>query len=438
MAICRLGLDGEVTIAAVGTRALQLASAKNMTRLDKRYDFDALARAVTAARVSGLAEPPRFEGFQIEEVRSVMDSAVDFPTDVPEADRRSLLWKGLVRAAETPSITGDSLRLAIRDVEAEYLRQRRTEFVIATSISLQHFSALRRASVHGELLVFSRRLPSTFSRVEIQQTLSEHTAISTADRFTAVRIPVVSRTAAGAFESAMNRLDLWRALWNLTLNRRALLRRSSGARVPVNLVRVGPVHTLHSKNGKLASQQFWYEPEHLQWKDCAALENEYLSLKAAERRHVRKLARSQYRADLDALLIRYVRALDVPDYDIAFNRLWGVFEGLGGSVGNYDRLINRTISIYANDPDNFSRQVFEHLRDVRNGIVHEDRAGGEMETYLYQLKRTVEDFFRFHLGRGLEFRSLALATEFLDLPADPAVLRDQIGLRRRALQFRKR
>jgi hypothetical protein len=405
-------------------------------RIAKQYDFGALAAAVATARLNGPGEAARFEGFLIEEVRSVLDSAVSFAPSVPEADRRNLLWGALVQAAASPAVTGDAMTLAIKNAEREYLRERPKAFVVATSVSIAHFSALRRVNMDGGMLIFSRRLPRNFERTTINDRIAELTNIDTAGRFTAVRIPVLARTSAGAFEAALNRLDLWRSLWNLSLNRETLLRRSSGARQPVNQVRLGPVHTVHASNGALATERFWYELPHQQSPAVASLENKYASLKNAERRYRRKLKGSGYRPTLESLLIRYVRALDIPDFDVAFNKLWSVFEALGGSIGDYRRLIDRAIFVYASNHHEFTRQVFEHLRDVRNGIVHEDRGSDEMETYLYQLKRVVEDLFRYHLGRGLEFSSIAAATEFLDLPVELSTLRAQIKLRQRALQFR--
>jgi hypothetical protein len=204
----------------------------------------------------------------------------------------------------------------------------------------------------------------------------------------------------------------------------------------VNQILLGPVHTLHSPRGRLALEQFWYEPFHFQSAKLADVRAVMPTLRDATVTLRRRIVACRYGQALRALLVRYNRALDVADYTLAYNSLWAVLEHLAGAVGDYKRLIDRVMFLYDPAENRFVRLLLEHLRDVRNGIVHESQTRSEMETYLYQLKGFVEDLFRFHLSRGNKFSSVATATSFLDLPIDASVLKERITLLRRAHRFR--
>ena len=52
-------------------------------------------------------------------------------------------------------------------------------------------------------------------------------------------------------------MDLLRGMWNLRLNSAA--RSSSGKRKPVNVLQLGPLHSLHEPNGELATDRYWYD-----------------------------------------------------------------------------------------------------------------------------------------------------------------------------------
>jgi hypothetical protein len=205
--------------------------------------------------------------------------------------------------------------------------------------------------------------------------------------------------------------------------------------MPVNRILLGPVHSLHHPNGSLATETFWYQPRHQQFDKLYDLAVKWAQIGEWEYKVRRRLERIQYRDELQDLFIRYTRALDVSDYDVSFNKLWGVLEHLVSAVGNYSDLINRVLFLYDASEREYVRLLLEHLRDVRNGLVHMDEARGAMETYLYQLKWFVEALVRFHLSRSSEFSSLSTAGQFLDLPTNTEILKARIETLRKALRF---
>lgn len=234
----------------------------------------------------------------------------------------------------------------------------------------------------------------------------------------------------------MERLDFWRSLLNYQLNAQTALRRTYGETRAVNQILLGPIHTLHTPRGRLALERFWYEPFHHQSGRLADSRAKMPKLLSSARTLKQRLRVCQYGTVLRSLFVRYTRALDVADYSLAYSGLWAVLEHLAGAVGEYKRPIDRVVFLYDSTDGAYVRLLLEHLRDVRNGMVHESQTRSEMETYLYQLKSFVEDLFRFHLSRPNPFSSISRATAFLDLPVDASLLKERIRLLQRAHRFR--
>lgn len=117
--------------------------------------------------------------------------------------------------------------------------------------------------------------------------------------------------------------------------------------------------------------------------------------------------------------------------------MWAVLESLTNSPGRYDQLIKRVLFIESSDDRDFARLLLEHLRDLRNNIVHDDKSRSTMLTHVHELKWLIETLFRYHLIEGHRFPSFKAAIDFLDLPADITVLQSKISDYRKALRFHK-
>jgi hypothetical protein len=182
---------------------------------------------------------------------------------------------------------------------------------------------------------------------------------------------------------------------------------------------------------------FWYEHEGLMDRHVYSSAAEWPQIERRTSRILTRLRAIPYRRDLERALIGYVRALDTRDANNSFGNLWSVLELVTDSVGNYDQLVRRAAYLYSDADRPFMRLVLEHLRDVRNQLVHEQQVRSNIDSYLQQLKNITEALIRFHFVRGRQYRSLALAAEFLDTPVDREVLKRRLRDYRRALRKRK-
>lgn len=405
-------------------------------KIQGKYDLTELARRAEAVRLNAPGEPAQFRGFDIDNVQSILESCVGFHRDLPEADRRGRIWEALVNAAKGGVVTAASLESALQDAERLYLQRPLVPYVMATSLTLQHIPTLKRRVISERSLTFTAGLPQRFRRDTIQAELDQHTHVRWLARFTTVRVHVWARTENAAFNEALEALDFLRGVWNYWINSGVSMRHSNGPRKPVNPILLGPTQTLHRPSGALATDVFWYQLQHEQFDTVYSPMAKWAKITAFESKVRHRLAEISYERDLRNLLVRYARALDSVDYHVAFNRLWSVLEHLAGAVGDYKALINRVAFLYHHQDRAYVRLLMEHLRDVRNGIVHMDEFRGPMETYLFQLKSFgVEPIVRFHLAQGRRFSSLNTAGQFLDLPTDPELLRERVQSYGLALRF---
>jgi hypothetical protein len=222
--------------------------------------------------------------------------------------------------------------------------------------------------------------------------------------YTFVRVSVRAKSEIEAVESALNGLNLLRGIWNFYLNYPQARRISAGQRNPVNKIVLGPIHSLHKPNGKLAVDYNWYEPDYVGPLMSVRLDRYLDAMRTFERDVRRYLAKSRYRADLEDSIRRYERILDSRDWNNAFVQLWGLLEHLTDTTRTENRVTcKRAKFLYPKEERSLHKEVLDHLAHHRNRAVHAGYVSEDAETLLYQLKRYVERVLRFHLFAGMDF-----------------------------------
>ena len=202
---------------------------------------------------------------------------------------------------------------------------------------------------------------------------------------------------------------------------------SSGKLAPVNAIILGPIHTLHTEKGELASQEWWYEPSYLGpvtvWRD-AQRRIKMREFTVYVRGALRKLP---YSDAIAAVLIRYVRALDLRDWNSSLLQLWSMLETLTGTgVADGHKVTARRVAFLFKNTA-YATQVLTHLRDYRNSAVHTGKQNQHVETLMYQAKNFVEALLNFHLARAGQFQTIGDVATFLDQPPGLAELDKQIA-----------
>ena len=140
------------------------------------------------------------------------------------------------------------------------------------------------------------------------------------------------RCEYAASDSALDSLDLLRGMWNLRYNHSKTLPLYATPRpAPLNSIVLGPFHSLHNKNGTLATNVFWWDSSYRNPIQLLPIEKDYEALKQHERLLRKLIAKSRFCPYLNQGLVRYARALDESDLSSAFIKLWSVLEYLTGT-----------------------------------------------------------------------------------------------------------
>jgi hypothetical protein len=222
-------------------------------------------------------------------------------------------------------------------------------------------------------------------------------------------------------------------MWNFGINW-PLWRRTGSHTEPVNVIRLGAAHTLHTIGGASAFEGYWSEVNFTRATRFGTISLQ--DIRKADLYMRRRLARVAYRADIERALARYARALDETDYDASLQKLWAILEFLTATQPHepHTKTVRRAAAVW--DDTEWHRIVLDNLRLRRNDSVHAGTGTDYAYTLTFHLKEYVEHLLHFHLSRRGEFSTRADVAAFLDLPEDSTVLRTEIARRRKALAFR--
>lgn len=338
--------------------------------------------------------------------------------EIPENEGRRLLNQACFAAASAGKVTPDSLRAHADALERIYLSTPKSRFRLITSISA-NFEPAPIAIRNGAVEIrYGLRPSRRAERVHAEKVRNSGNSIpgNLPKFYSPVQALVSARNPDEAATQALDQIDLFRAIWNFWKNRSQNIRISSGKRSPVNALILGPIHTLHTVNGQLATDEWWYEPTYLGpvsvWRDSQR-QSKMLEFTKNVRLQLKKLP---YRQFIEAALIRYTRSLDSRDWNSSFLELWSILEALTGTTlaDSHKVTVRRSAFLFKN-PD-YANLVLNHLRAYRNTAVHGGKEGQNVEPIMYQAKNFVEALLSFHLARAGQFSTVAEVAAFLDLP----------------------
>ena len=402
--------------------------------------FDEFMTRLNAARASTGGSPVQWHNFAPEMLIPVLESFVEFQGDVPEADRRDLISGAVYKAATETTFDRKALEKNLKGEENDYLSKRPQKFIIATSWTASPDLKMKRLRLAGETVSFAQS-QANFDREPVRNLL-EQVMPSPLAEMLQVQARVSARTPSGALEIGLHCLDYARGLWNFLINRRTAYRLfSNSSQKPLNRILPGPIHTVHTLSGKLATETVWYELYRI---DQVPLFDQQVLLSKIEgsaQKIRRRISQSEYGRDIEHGFVRYTRALDTPDHAVAFARLWTTIEYLA-DTSDHDNLIRRIAFLTNEEERSFVELMMRHLRDVRNGVIHVDATRDRtdvrqgIEAYLYHLKIFAEWLLGFHIRSCRKYETRAAAAKILDTPTNPEELKRLIKLYRGMLRHR--
>jgi hypothetical protein len=365
----------------------------------------------------------------------IITSQAKFSKQVPEGRRVTMARRAVIDSRKASNLTLEGVWTRILAGQRDYLKQEPKPFVLLTSLSIEYSKTLTTLRPSRAVVTFTPMIPRHFELPASAQRSPPHYG-PPPKNYTTVRVRVSARDPMSAGELALERLDLVRAIWNLFRNQ-TRWRVSFGARGrPINDIVPGPIHTIHHPDGSPASELIWWEPSYVQPLSLLDVAQDYGNTRKFERWIRARLAESPMRAELEEMLVRYVRALDERDLNPALVKLWGLLEDLTATNrAPHDVTVRRAVFLLKDI--SFRRLVLQNLKDWRNRIVHEGRETGEGERMVQEVKQPVEILLMFLLRNATAFRNLDEFGEFLDLPTEAAIIGRRIKFHRMAHNLHK-
>ena len=411
-----------------------------MARLNKHIKVD-LGPIVTLFETHRRIEADgrvSYTGLLLEDLITMIDTCVEVSHEIPEAEKRRIILDA-IRSSQNKALEVNRIIREISKREAEYKNTSAVDYILSTSISLPPTLMLPRVRSDKTAINFPKALPSKISRGELdfQFQTAGHTPLPKGYTPTIIRLS--SRSIAEACKVALDELDYLRGIWNFLNNYGVFELASPGKVRPINKIRLGQVHTIHYKSGKLVDPvygQYWYEPTYVyqDYPGSAVSSSKWENIKNLESVIRHRVKHSSYEPDLVRAFLRYGRALDNPDFETAFLKLWGLLEFLTCSMDNYNVLVRRVKFLFEDVA--LVTQILHHLRQRRSNFAHSGIETERAWSLVYQLKPYVERLIRFHLFSRGKFVSREDAASYLDLPNDPKEIRKLIKRHKMALAFR--
>lgn len=398
-----------------------------MAKWKNGYQPQVIATKLESGKILSKDSGVSFTGINYPEFAFLINSMLDVAKSIPETEKSRLVGQAISRAGARGKITEQRLLAAAKELESEYLSRSLSSYRLLTAISIPRnviFPAFRHA---GSVIIVNPKLSkrAIAGRRQCIEDARDTLFCELPSRYTPVSISVSARSDHEAADTALDRFDLLRGIWNLAINRGHSWRMSWGRRKPVNVIVAGPIHTLHYPNGALATEDWWYESDYQGptdlWQRTELLPN---VLKFTSRFR-KSLQISPVREPLTDALIRYVRALDNQNWQSAFMQLWGILELLTNTKrAKYDETIRRAMFLFKERE--YAKEVLNQLREFRNRSVHAGADTDHIETLMYQSKRYVESLICFIVLNSFGFKSMKEVGDFLSIDPDTTAIKRHI------------
>lgn len=225
----------------------------------KRFKPAVLLDKIASIRTVSPEGSVSFSGSELENCLPAIQSMLSFPDAAADIDTANLVWRGLAKVKS--ELTSTSFLKSINAELSDRLSTKEQTYFLLTSLSIDHRDIPKKLKLLGaELSFMATRYPIRFkSRDDLlrSQNLPVQPEPSTYCR---VVVKVKAKTANAAVHRALRAIDLQRSLWCLMGNPQMQTLYGNASPKPINVVRLGSRHTLHTENGDPAEEGLWYEP----------------------------------------------------------------------------------------------------------------------------------------------------------------------------------
>ncbi len=375
-----------------------------------------------------------FRSLSVYDDIATLVSLTAFSEQIPEEQKEKLMSAAISATSQRKNgWNSRTLLQEIRNQATQYVTQKPKKYVLLTSISMRDHGNITRKKIEESWITFHHTKPKRFDIAPILTRVNELIPGKLPENYIYITVSCQGRCEYTAARNALDNLDFLRGIWNFWYNQSRTYRFSSEKLEPVNKIVLGPYHSLHGKNGKLAANTFWWESSYRYPKTLLSVGTKWKQLIQYEQLVKKLIAKSHVSSFIKTALIRYVRALDESDFSTSFLKLWSVLEYVTMTGGNkYDVTIKRTLSLLKNSE--YHKIILNDLKEKRNNLVHANSQLHRNYDVLQQLIGYVNSVLLFMIQHGYRFSNEEKLAEFLDMP----LTKEELGTRERDVQLAKK
>lgn len=365
--------------------------------------------------------------FDYQEALAALVSMIKFPSN-HDYFKQDVVADAINKVA----LLGDLDKGKVIDEINEIVRNKSStveeKFHFLTCISIDQSMVSEMEIEDVKIKIFKDNFPEEY--VQSAEKINKHKIEKNPDNYLKVIIFVKAKSYKEAIHKSLRSVDLIRSIWCLFGN--SEMEVFGDQWKPINKVRLGSFHTIHKPDGSLASEQFSYDPSFTE--NPIFIRKDSSNFKELCGNALKKLEAIPYRSKLKEALLRYVRALDERDQNVALIKLWGALESIAApGESNCDSVTRRCAFLF--EENQYHKQILEHLREYRNSNVHSGELTDQAKMYCFQLQYYFHNLLVFHLKNAGEFNSLDEANSFLDLSVDKTVLEKKKKFIEKAIKF---
>jgi hypothetical protein len=371
---------------------------------------------------------PTFRGNTFDDARKLLLDDFICNLEIPIDVRPTLISKAVWACAAKADVSENCLIVELTEQEKQYLSRPKISYRLLSSVSISGTIGKKPRKWMGSVS-FNSAGKFLVARGAIEDVIRQHTICETPFGYQPVITVVKAREECEAFESALRKFNLVRAVWNLYYNRQFNWQDTMGVPSALNKIVAAPTHTLHGANGELLTETFNYDTSYVRPVRSHNWSREYAHIEKFFDKVQRKLSIHPMRTLIEDSLVDYVLALDSSEHDVCFLRLWKTLEMLVGSIDPVEskkQTIKRASSMFADHE--YAESVLSRLLERRNELVHGRKEFAEMERSMHYVRQFVEQSIGFFLDNKFSLRRHEDFLDFLSLPRDVDWLKRQTRL----------
>lgn len=413
----------------------------NWKKKNQNLKPEVILRKLEELKQVGNDNSVSFSAFEYQNAMAALYSMIDFPKQFISLQNIGILRNAVSNAAKLSKIDKDTVLNELKQLAKNELSKKEVKFNILTSFSMGLPLPIKNIKIGGSNIKFYvNDYPKKYlSRIDTLAYVNKKKVNQISElspvQYTKIIITTKAKNELEAANKALNDFDLLRAIFSLFAN--------SGMEIigdqfsPINKIRLGEFHTIHNSSGKnINSSRYWFEPNYKQANIFKLQAKQVSRFEKNVKWCIEQLNKCKYSDKINNALLRYVRALDEKDQNVALLQIWGSLESLTAYEENSKGNLPKRCSFLYEDSE-YHKQILEHLREYRNQSVHAGVRSEEVKHYCYQLQGYFYQLILFHLHRVNEFESLPEANHFLDQPVKIEEIKKKQELLEKVIKFRK-